>query len=207
MALKLKKPVKVSEESEDKKQHFLQYRKYYEPGVLQYEFHERFVLNIEFYADMAGVPVHFLYHSAESIFSEKDTKYVAGWQDLDTSQISGGIYYGADPNIMDRMYAMVGLMLRNYIDAKFITAQNLLIELKEGREVENTMVCIPNFCLPKSSGGNIAPWESATILGWVLSRHGNGKQTLLYTDKYNLIEKQYGMTLKHHINKNFMKLV
>lgn len=207
MALSLKhKKSGNGEVSLDVKDHIAKYRKYYKPGVLQYESHNRFVMNIGFYADMAGVPEHFLYHPAKTILHKKDLDYLTKWFKLGANLISGGVYTGVDPNIMDRMYAIIGVLLRNNVDARFITAQDLLSELKSGGEVNNTMVCVPNFCLPKNAGGNIAPWESATILGWVLSRHGNGKQTLLYSESYDLIESQYGMTLKNHIDNNFKVL-
>ncbi len=206
MASKADKDPQHDENSVDEANHLMRYKKFYAPGVLRYERHNRFVLNIAFYADKAGVPVHFLYNSVKGILKKKDVKYLENWFELDELGISGGVYFGSDINIMERMYAIIGTLLRNNIDARFITAQNLLMELKDGGEVDNTMVCIPNFCLPKSAGGNIAPWESATILGWVLSRHGNGKQTLLYSDSYSLIETQYGTTLKNHIDTSFKKL-
>lgn len=202
ITLKAKKAKKV-ESSPEVKTHIAKYRKYYQPGVLQYENHNRFVMNIGFYADMAGVPVHFLYHPAGDILEDTDLSYLKKWRGLDEAQVSGGIFYGLDSDIMDRMYAMIGVLLRNNIDAKFITVQELLSEMKDGRDVDNTLVCIPNFCLPKDTGGNIASWESATILGWVLGRHGNGKQTLLYAESYDLIQAQYGSTLKNHIDNNF----
>ena len=121
MVLKLK--TKESEEhSENEVAHMVSFGSYYEPDVLNYEKHWRMVQNISFYAEQAGIPEYFIYHSSLDVLSGEEQEYLTGFNGLTSRGISGAYYEGTE-GFIDRMYAMVGLLTRNFIDAKFMTLQ------------------------------------------------------------------------------------
>lgn len=205
MTLKLKVP--ESEVSEDRLAHLLSYQKYYDTNILNYQDHWRIVQNIAMYAEQAGVPEYFIYHSALDVLGKKEQKYLADFTKLTDIGISGGYYegWGSNTNCIDKMYSMIGVMLRNYKDAKFITLQDLIFAIKNNNEPKSRLVCIPNFALSKEEGGNVASWELSHVLSWILNHHSRGKQVVIYVEELDFIDQQYGGVLRTHIDNHFRK--
>lgn len=185
--------------------HVKEFFKYYEPEVLSYDKHWRMVQNIAFYAEQANIPEHFIYNSALEILNDKEQTYVRDFskqQDLGVS----GILYADSKNYIDRMYAMCGVLIRNYRSCRYITVQQLIESIKDGHSPKEDLVCIPNFALPKDEGGNVASWELAHVLGWVLDARGRGQQAALFVEDKTDISRQYGNVILQHINNHFIEL-
>ncbi len=213
MSLKLKKPevvevkksLKQQGYSQEQVDHMLKYQKYYENAVLSYEQHKGLVQNIEYISERSGVPIHFIVTSGKGIFTDDEMNYIREWKHHRESQKSGAVYIGTETRALDSMFAFCGLMLRNEVDSKIVFMHELIASLKRDEPFQQRFIAIPNFILPKKMGGDIATWEFATILGWLMARHGAGKHTLLYVSSYNLIEEQYGKTLSKHIDDHYYK--
>ncbi len=206
MALKIKTPKALVEElDEDEVAHVALYSKYYEPGVLTYEKHRRLVMNIGMYAEAAGIPEFYIYNSAKQILNEDALDYLTGWG-LNSERAVGGAWFSGINNCTDSMYAMVGVMLRNFKDAKYITIQDLIAGVKSGKPPESRLVCIPNFALDKAQGGDVASWELAHVVGWMLSAHGAGQQVVAYCQTPELVNSIYGGVLDRHFDNHFIRL-
>lgn len=204
MSLKIKTNT-VDEISEDKIEHLKKYKKYYSTGILTYKNHWRIVQNISMYAEQAGIPEYFIYHSCKDILHDAELQYLADFNGISDKGISGGYYESGADSYIDRMYSMVGLMLRNYKDAKFITLQDLIFAIKANDAPKSRLVCIPNFALAKDEGGNVATWELANVLSWILNHHSRGRQVVIYAQDLDFIDQQYGGVLRGHIDNHFRK--
>lgn len=204
MSLKLKTTGVVAEHSENEVAHMVSFGSYYEPDILSYEKHWRMVQNISFYAENAGIPEYFIYNSAIDILSPNEKAYLSGFNAQNGEGVSGAYYEGSG-DFIDKMYSMIGLLTRNFIDAKFLTLQDLIKALASGKPPKNKLVCIPNFALDKDQGGNVAPWELAKVLGWVLDAHSQGRQVIIYVDDLNYINQQFGSVLRNHIDNHFIE--
>jgi hypothetical protein len=204
MSLKLKTTGVVEEHSTDELAHMKSFAPYYEPDVLKYEKHWRMVQNISFYAEQAGIPEYFIYNSSLDILSDAEIEYLTGFKGLPSQGVSGAVYEGSE-GFIDKMYSMVGLLTRRFIDAKFITLQDLVSAITKGNPPKSKLICIPNFVLNKDQGGNVAPWEMAKVLGWILDTHSHGKQVIIYVDDLGLIKQQYGTVLWNHVDNHFIK--
>lgn len=173
------------------------YAKYYKSGVLHYDIHNRMVMNLEFYAVESGIPMHYLYSKCKHLLLPCDLAYLASWRDFQDKEIVGAFFTKQSEKYIERMYAIVAIMLRNLIDAKFITIQALVSSLKNNQAINSKVVCIPNFCLTKKKGGDVASWELSSIVGWLLERQSRGQQTIIYVDNPKLIEEQYGVVVSN----------
>ena len=205
MSLKLKKKTEEDDDTpESEVAHMKSYGKYYTSKVLNYERHWRMVQNLPFYAEQAGVPEYFIYHSCLDILSDDEQAYIQNFEEHPEENISGGYFLGGDDYI-DKMYSMIGVLLRNYISAKFMTLQDLIKAIKAGHPPKDRLVCIPNFALDKSEGGNVPAWELANVLGWMLNQHSHGKQVIIYVEHMQHVSDQYGKVLRNHIENHFVK--
>lgn len=206
MGIKLKtKDIEPDDLSEDEKHHMLVYGEYYAAGILNYQKHWRMVQNIGMYAEQAGIPEYFIYNTSEGILLPKDVKYLEEFSSQFINGISGALFEGKE-NFIDRMYCMVGVLTRNFIDARFITLQDLIKEIKAGNPPKNKLICIPNFALDKSEGGNVATWEMSNVLSWMLNSNSQGRQVVVYVETLDYINQQYGGVLRTHIDNHFLEL-
>ena len=206
MGIKLKtKDIEPDDISEDEKYHMQVYGEYYATGILNYQKHWRMVSNIGMYAEQSGIPEYFIYHTSEGILLPKDVEYLEKFSSHFINGISGAVIE-SNHNFMDRMYSMVGVLIRNFIDARFITLQDLIKEIKSGNSPKSKLICIPNFALDKSEGGNVATWEMSNVLSWMLNSHSQGRQVVIYVETLDYINQQYGGVLRTHIDNHFLEL-
>lgn len=206
MGIKLKtKDVEPDDLSEDEKYHMSVYGDYYATGILNYKRHWRMVQNIGMYAEQSGIPEYFIYNTSEGILLPKDIKYLEGFGTHQEKGISGALIE-SNHNFIDRMYSMVGVLTRNFIEARFITLQDLIKEIKAGNPPKSKLICIPNFALDKSEGGNVATWEMSNVLSWMLNSHSQGRQVVIYVETPDYINQQYGGVLRTHIDNHFQEL-
>lgn len=203
MTLKIKKDKEGGTEKAD---HMKRYAKYYASGVLNYDTHSRMIPNIEFYAKQAGIPEQFIYTASDKILTERDLKYLNSWGHLGEKNLCGAYFTKASERYIERMQMIVAVVLRNMIDAKVITVQNLVKELKNGNPVDSKLVCIPNLCISKHQGGDIATWELSSVVGWLLQRQGLGYQTVVYIEDVKYIEAQYGTIIAELVSTNMYAL-
>ena len=181
------------------------YGEYYATGILNYQKHWRMVSNIGMYAEQSGIPEYFIYHTSEGILLPKDVEYLEKFSSHFINGISGAVIE-SNHNFMDRMYSMVGVLIRNFIDARFITLQDLIKEIKSGNLPKSKLICIPKFALDKSEGGNVATWEMSNVLSWMLNSHSQGRQVVIYVETLDYINQQYGGVLRTHIDNHFLEL-
>lgn len=206
MGIKLKtKDIEPDDISEDEKYHMQVYGEYYATGILNYQKHWRMVQNIGMYAEQSGIPEYFIYHTSEGILESKDVEYLEKFSNHFINGISGAVIE-SNHNFIDRMYSMVGVLIRNFIDARFITLQDLIKEIKSGNSPKSKLICIPNFALDKSEGGNVATWEMSNVLSWMLNSHSQGRQVVIYVETLDYINQQYGGVLRTHIDNHFLEL-
>jgi len=206
MGIKLKtKDVEPDDLSEDEVHHLSVYGEYYAAGILKYQKHWRMVQNIGMYAEQAGIPEYFIYNTSEGVLLETDVAYLEEFSSQFSKGISGAVIEGKE-NFLDRMYSMVGVLIRNFIDARFITLQDLIKEIKAGNPPKSKLICIPNFALDKSEGGNVATWEMSNVLSWMLNSHSQGRQVVVYVETLDYINQQYGGVLRTHIDNHFLEL-
>lgn len=174
----------------------------FEIGILNREYHERLLADLNKYAGIAGIPKEFVWAKLSAYCTDKDVEWVRRMRE---GKDHGLVYEGSGFSvpIADKMMAITGACLRNYIDARFMTVQDVLEQLKNGTMRSPTMVLVPNFCMPKDEASSVAPWQAASLLGWLYSRMAHDLKTVLYVGDMATLEKNYGEAMASHLRHHY----
>lgn len=181
--------------------------KAYATGVLKPEVHHLLVKNLPRLASTANIPESMVLHKMSDFQCSLDEiKYVKKIRVHAEKGIYGAAYLGASNSFPTRMMAVAGACLRNFIDAKVMTLQEVLEEQQNGSMPEPKVLLIPNFFVAKSDGGKIADWHIAHLLGLLLSRMTKQLQTVVAVSDLNLMSKTYGEPIAQHIAGKFVPI-
>jgi hypothetical protein len=180
-------------------------QKAYEENVLDETYHARLVQNIDQVSKVANVPVPVICKSAKEICSEVELVYIKHLK-RQVAEGNYGMVLEGKPKVPvnDRMMAMTGICLRNYIDARVITIQEILENLKTGTMESPTVLLVPNFFVSKKQGGHVPDWQISQLLGFLYQRQSAGQQTILYVADFDELEQDYGDSFRMHLEGNFV---
>lgn len=173
----------------------------FEIGILDREYHARLLADLERFAAKAGIPPEFVW----SRMSQYCTQEEVAWVKRMRMGKDHGLCLVGDFQvpIEDQMMAIAGACLRNFIDARVMPVQEVLSHLKSDSMPYPTVLLIPNFCLSKGDGGDIAQWQSSSLLGMLYSRLAKNLKTVLYIASESALEKNYGEAFVKHITAHY----
>lgn len=177
-----------------------------ELNIINEQFHARLLANIDEIAKVAGIPVPMVWARLSQYCTEQDMTWFTR---MKVEKESGVVYVGVGSKagsvpVEDRMMALAGAFLRNYIDARVMIVQDVVIRLKKDEMPSPTVLLIPNFCLAKYDGGGVAQWEVSSLLGLLYSRLAKGLKTVLYVSSMADLESQYGTPFVRHIETHYV---
>lgn len=181
----------------------------FDSGVLHPVVHSRLVKNIDQYARRANIQDSMILKRM-SVFgcTKSEIDYTKTILKMADKNIYGMVYHGKETYpVMDRMMAVAGACLRNFVDAKVVTLQELLSDIKEGIPPDVTVLLVPNFFINRADGGKIAEWHIAELLGLLYSRMAKGQQTFLYVSDFDALRKTYGDPIANHLEKHFRSVL
>lgn len=170
----------------------------FDSGLLNADYHDRLLADVETFAKKAGVPLSAVWMPL-SQYCDKSADYE--WVRTIKASTDGGLLYLGKHKVPveEKMRAIAGACLRNYTDARVMSVQDVIKRLKGGEMAEPSVLLIPNFCIDKAEGGDIASWEVSQLLGLLIDRASQGKKTVLYAASWLTLEKQYGTAFKEHL--------
>lgn len=173
----------------------------FDSGLLNLEFHDRLLLDLDRITRHAGVPVSAVWSHLSQYCAGPDYEWV---RNMRASEDAGLMFVGKKPvPVEDKMMAIAGACLRNYLDARVMSVQEVLKSLKDNTMPSPTLLLIPNFCHEKDNGGDIPTWESSNLLGLLLQRQNAGKKTVLHCSSLQTLEKAYGNAIREHVEKRY----
>lgn len=188
------------------KEHVKQNFKYYKSQVLDPEKHMRLVQDISRIADMANIPSIYIYTSMITYCSQKEIEWVKAMRRHQDDGITGAVFVGKTPGLEDRMMAMAGCLIRNFVDARVYTVQGVIEKLRGNNLPECRVLLIPNFFLLKDSGGDIPSWHISSLLGMLYSRFSKGLFTIMYVQDMQRLGEAYGSAFKNHLESHFTEI-
>lgn len=177
----------------------------FKSGLLDKTYHDRLLADLERITLTAGIPPEYVWTRLSDFCPGED----GGWlRSLKKCTQQGLAFVGGKgkkftPPIEDKMMAMTGACLRNYIDARMMPVQEVIHALKNDTMPTPTVLFIPNFCLDKGDGGNIAQWEISSLLGLLYSRMAKNLKTVIYVGSMTSLEANYGEAFKAHIQSHY----
>lgn len=170
-------------------------------GLLDKAHHERLLADLDKVVEIAGVQPKFVWTKLSSFCGQEDIAWVRQFRSADTDGLA---YTGKlDHPVETKMMAIVGAFLRNYIDARIMTVQEVIARLKDDSMPVPTVLLIPNFCIEKGDGGDIPQWQVSSLLGLLFSRVSKGLKTVIYTPSLAALEKNYGQPFRAHVEAHY----
>jgi hypothetical protein len=180
-----------------------------ETGIADPVYHERLMSDIHGVAKTANIPESYVWTSIHKYCEAAEVKYVSEIKrHMDSEDpVFGMVYRGKIEGspINDRMMSIAGMCLRNYINAKVMTLQEVLASIKNSDMPSPTVLLIPNFYLSKGSGGHIADWEVSSLIGLLYKRQQEEQQTVVYVGDWDGMKLDYGQVFADHLG--FTKFV
>lgn len=176
-------------------------------GLIDEAAHELLLADLGHWSRQAGIPESFVFSSIHKYCDKAaELEYVESLLDPNIDVI-GMMYTGkiGGASINDRMMAIAGVCLRNYINAKVMTVQDVIQSLKDNTMPSPTVLLIPNFFM-SSKKGHIAEWQVSGLLGMLYKRQQEGKQTVLYLSNKKELEAEYGESFTAHMNGKFVPI-
>ena len=179
----------------------------YETGVLDPAVHGRLLQNLGLYARRANIPETMILHKMSQFdCSSDEIDYVRAIKRQAAAGHYGLVYTGDGSTVLTRMMGVAGACVRNFVDAKLMTIQELLAKIKEGDVPDASVLLVPNFFIAKSEGGHIAAWNIAELLGVLFARMAKGQQTFLYVSDFKALRMTYGEAIADHLENHFVKI-
>lgn len=187
--------------------------KAYQNSVLKPEVHARLVSDLDGVAREANIPAHFVWTSATKWCSDIEQDYLKNLRKHSAMGLHGMVYTGVpspqDVSVSERMFAITGACLRNFVGAKVMPLHDVLSALKDEDSPTQRVICVPNFYtrekqLVRRKGGPVADWQLPALLGWLYERMSNSSyQTILYVQDMDGMAEDYGTLFHQHLTRHF----
>ncbi len=177
-------------------------------GVLDKKFHAPIIRRLDFFSVQTRVPVSYICSSAANHLSPDHLKALQKFHDWTNLGIGGLMVHGkANQSITSMFCAIAGFMIRNKIDARIYTLQELATDARlDGPGLPNcNVLLIPDFHIVEVRTND---WIRQTIDTIIYSRYANQQFTIIYCEDHKLMRSQYGKPLDMHFLKTYkvMKL-
>jgi hypothetical protein len=164
--------------------------------LLQQERHGRFVLNLDTYAQTAGVPADYIDMSmAELGCSKAEIEWAKNYPSLHQSKNRGGLilvgHFQPSPEI--RLMAMGAAFLRNFLDARVVSLDTLVKLIGDDDEFNPRILILPTFYRKSVTGGaGLTNWQLQQIYGFLVERFSTRRATIMHVDDELSLKDDYG---------------
>lgn len=177
----------------------------FEIGILNREYHDRLIADLKRFANKAGIPPEFVWSKMSKYCTDEDMNWVRKMRE---GKDNGLVYVGSgfDVPVEDKMMAIAGACLRNYIDAQVMSVQDVLLRLKNDNMPNCTVCLVPNFAMSNLDSQSVASWQTAHLLGWLYSRMAKNLKTVLYVGSMDSLNQGYGESMVKHIKTHYTLL-
>lgn len=171
----------------------------YASGVLNREAHGRLVEQLDEFCEQARVPRKYVLQRMAAFNCEDDEiTWTRHFREHVAHGKTGLIYLGSWSRVLERMHAMAGALIRNFIDARVWTVQEVVEAAHEGEPPLFTALLIPNF-VATVQGKGLAPWHVAELHRTLIARHSAEKQTVISVASEKELRAVYGDAVAQHV--------
>lgn len=178
-------------------------------GVLHKDVHGRLVAEIDSVARDASIVPEFIWKPLVESCGETEIAYIKRFKFHRQDRRGGLAYVGRNPSLdlTDRMSAMAGALLRNFIRARVLTVEELLDSLEKDGVPNHACLAIPNFYIEKAlGGGKMAEWRVGLLFDFLLQRRKLGLQTLIYVSDLNAMGGEWGPAFQRYVKDHFISV-
>ena len=172
-----------------------------EKSVLDKEVHARLIQDMDHVCATANIPPLYVHRRMAEFCPDADIKFVKDYRRLRAEGQGGYMITGkaSEPRCM----AMVGAFLRNFIDARLVTINQLIEGAKEGIVSDPTVLVCPNLFV-STFGKALTSWQIQSVFDILLARMTQGKLTVVYVEDLKDLADKYGLMVHDHLATHFL---
>lgn len=166
-----------------------------EGSPLDREVHGELIRDAAMYARLAGIKREWLWQPLSAHVGENEIKWVKAYRMLADRGVRGLLYTGSAHGVNDRMQAMVGALIRNFIDARIRPTSQAITRIgpiEESPPARCSVLFLPDLC---TGPGAQPEWFVRETISLFMERESAGKQTVAYVRDLDMVRAVYGDTL------------
>jgi len=158
-------------------------------SVLDPDHHRRLIEELDDVARVAGVPKRYIERSMSEHCSAEEAAWVRDYRLHAAKGQFGLCYLGSDHT--QRMMAMCGAFVRNYIDARLVTLADL-IELARTNDVPSASVLLVPSFHREAKQGSVTAFQTNLLWQVLESRMITERLTVIGVQSLALLKNDYG---------------
>jgi hypothetical protein len=154
--------------------------------------HGELIRDVAMYARLAGIRREWLWQPLADHVEKREAGWASGYRSLVDRGIRGLLYVGAVNGVNDRMQAMVGCLVRNFIDARIRPTSQAITRIgpiEESPPAACSVLFLPDLC---TGPGAQPDWFVRETISLFLERDAAGKQTVAYVQSMDMVRQVYG---------------
>lgn len=172
---------------EDDRRMQMLHQSIYEGSKLSPEAHSALVDSLSEIARRAGVTPNDV-AGREIHLTDFERDYLLAFRRVADAGECGLVYEGRhDPSVIDRCRSAVGALVRNFIDARLVTREELVSELFAGRRVDAELVAVPDLHYDSANAATRRALNS-----WLTGRAVRRAQTIVAVPSRRALTESLG---------------
>lgn len=163
--------------------------------------HKRLIMDMPAVLSTANLPERFLFESMTAYCKAQEIDWVRNFHEY--RKAKAGIVLVGVSDMETRCMAICGALLRNFIDARFLTLNSIIEDSKKG-EVPNPTVLIMSNLYVASYGKSLTSWQIQSIYDVLLSRYTASRPSVLYVQSIIKLEEAFGSVFAEHLKGHYV---
>ncbi len=153
---------------------------------------ERLIADLPGIVKRTGVGKDFIEKPMWTWCDEEEIKWVTNLRiTLDEGSKTGLRYVGGIDRVLDRMSAIGGACIRNYIEARIVPLE----DLGEYDHADVSVLLVPDFYT-----GGLSRWKRSKVFSILMARHAAKQATVVYISNEESLKDEYGIAVWQHLN-------
>jgi len=173
-------------------------------GILDEDHHHPLIRRIDFFSKQCRVPVPFICVQAKRFMTVEQRIAIGDWRKAHAKGCKGFLFHGSpNKSITEVLLTAAGWMIRNSIDARIYTANEIVLSMQDDDLPDCTVLFIPDLVIGNKA---VVEWVGRLVTGALIQRAAADLFTIVYADSQHHLEPVYGKTLAGHINNLYEKV-
>lgn len=166
--------------------------------------HARLIKDIDHIAETANIPAHVIHRSAVGFINSVETDWLRHFNAYRQQGRAGLVIAGEIDSPELKMMAITGALVRNFIDARFVTLNSLLTLAEDGDTPEPTVLVISNLYTTTTKARTaLQAFKIQSIYDILLRRMALNKPTVMYIENLEMCESAYGQLFTRHLKNHY----
>lgn len=170
------------------------------PSILDAVVHARLLQDLDHICLTANIPPLYLHQSMAVHCSASEMEWVQNYPLHRLSTLGGLCLTGK--NSESRCMAICAALLRNFIDARVVTLNQLVESAGKPDTQSPSVLIVPNLYVT-THGKSLTSWQIQSLYDILLSRYTTNRPTVVYIEDKQGVLNAYGSLLYEHLEQHF----